>query len=125
MKIKITLYGCANYFGKMDNAKRRICFRELGKVFGEVFVAVANPTVEVFVNYEHVVVPRTYIADVELLPAEEKNEPDSKILDDIANKFGLLWMEYVRPFIDSGGLIATRVSTKTIRAISSPHGVSP
>jgi hypothetical protein len=129
MKIKMTLYGCANHFGTMTDDRRGLCLQDMKITFGRQFLIaispkkIPDPAVEVEINHEHVIIPRTYVAEMKLVQAKGERKPGLKTLEKVALELGHLWMEYIRTFIDSGALIAARISTETEQVVWSPHGV--
>lgn len=74
------------------------------------------------VETEDVIIPRLYFTDF-FLESLEGDTVSSEVLEAVSEEFGRLWTEYVRSFIDSGGVVVCRVSNKKFRAVWSPHGL--
>ncbi len=130
MKLIFTLYGCGDYVRKQSPDRLALMIADFKKVFGIVSSTIIGQPgsnelvpVEINLNAEHVPIPHTYIADVfwekERVHTEQQ---ESLLLHRLAETCGMSWTEFVRAFINSGGLIAIRVATKTTQVRWSPHG---
>src|SRR5690349_17852671 len=107
MKLSLTFYGCSDYFKEKTQAHREVSLREIKRVFGTgltraVTKNIGIPEVEIVINEERIPIPRTFVADCALDSKGEFRNFRSERLEKIAKELGLLWMEFIRAFIDSG-----------------------
>ncbi|MES2215899.1 MAG: hypothetical protein V4481_01215 [Patescibacteria group bacterium] len=127
MNANITLYGCLEHFFKEAPSVREASLKNIQQVFTRALVLTSQmPTAITFaeptINLEKIPMSRVYLADVELSAGDRKQSYKRETLLLIAKCLGEGWTEFVRTFIDSGALIAIRISDSETQVRWSPHG---
>ncbi len=129
MKISAILYGCVECI-TADAFMQQQIIEAITRTFRIKFSQIVghapsqaetqmSPEITVTICWYQLPAPRTFIADVTC-----DGELEENIHRKLVEVFGKLWTEYVRTFIDSGGLIAIRMADSTAQYKWSPHGAT-